>query len=128
MLPSQFWISAVGPVWHTARPLILPLALGLAALGVMMGAVISLRALAAARRSLRARLLVSPVILVAGMSGAALSGASGAAWGLVLGNTFAAIVFWYHLLHAISEHGISQQSGADGRVPRMMPSAATQPS
>jgi hypothetical protein len=129
LLPSRFWMSAVGPVWHTARPLILPLALGLAALGVVMGAVISLRALAAARRSLRARLLVSPVILITGMTGAALAGASGAAWGLVLGNTFAAIVFWYHLIHATSEHGITQQSAANGRAPRMMlPSAATQPS
>jgi hypothetical protein len=128
LLPSRFWLSAIGPVWHTARPLILPLALGLAALGVVMGAVISLRALAAARRSLRARLLVSPMILLTGMGGAALSGASGAAWGLVLGNTFAAIVFWYHLLHAISEHRVSQQSSSSGRVQRMMPSAATQPS
>lgn len=127
LLPSRFWMSAVGPVWHTARPLILPLALGLAALGVVMGAVISLRALAAARRSLRARLLVSPVILMAGMSGAALYGASGAAWGLVLGNTFAAVVFWYHLLHAISEHG-TPRAIAGSQVPRMMPVAATQPS
>jgi hypothetical protein len=114
-------------VWHTARPLVLPLALALAALGGVMGAVISLRAMAAARRSLRARLLVSPVILLTGMGGAALYGASGAAWGLVLGNTFAAVVFWYHLLHATSEHAVSQPSRG-GRVPRMMPGAAAQPS
>jgi hypothetical protein len=128
LLPSHFWVSAIGSVWHTAQPLVVPLALALAALGGVMGAVISLRALAAARRSLRARLFVSPVILLTGMGGAALYGASGAAWGLVLGNTFAAVVFWYHLLHATSEYAVSRPAAGGGRVPRMMPGAATQPS
>ncbi len=128
LLPSQLGVSAIGPVWHTARPLVLPLALGLAALGVVMGAVISLRALAAARRSLRARLLVSPVILAICLIGAALYGASGTAWGLVIGNSFAAVVFWYHLVRATSEHRVSQRSSTGAPVPRTMAGAATQPS
>jgi hypothetical protein len=128
LAPSRLGVSAVGPVWHASRALVIPLALGISALGAVMGAVISLRALAAARRSLRARLVVSPVILASGLVGAALHGASGAAWGLALANGFAAVVFWYHLVHAVSEHGHAQRSSAGGQGRRMMVGAAAQPS
>jgi hypothetical protein len=128
LLPSRLGVSAVGSVWHTSRPLIVPLALGMGALGAVMGAVISLRALAAARRSLRARITVSPVILASGLLGAALHGASGAAWGLAIGNGFAAVVFWYHLVHAVSEHGLGRRSSAGAPARGMMVGAAAQPS
>jgi hypothetical protein len=128
LIPTHVGVSAIGPVWYTARPLVLPLALGLAALGVVMGAVISLRALAAARRSLRARLLVSPLILALCLIGAALYGAAGVAWALVIGNSFAAIVFWYHLVLATSEHQLVQRPSTSSPVARMIVGAATQPS
>jgi hypothetical protein len=128
LLPTRLGVSAVGSVWYTARPLIVPLALGLAMLGAVMGAVISLRALAAARRSLRARLVVSPVVLASGLAGAALHGASGAAWGIAVGNSFAAFVFWYHLVRASSEHQAGQPAGKADAAPRMMAGPAVQPS
>jgi hypothetical protein len=136
LLPTRLGVSAIGSVWYTARPLIVPLALGLAMLGAVMGAVISLRALAAARRSLRARLVVSPVVLAAGLVGAALHGASGAAWGIAFGNSFAAFVFWYHLVRAVSEHRDLSPAGKDDRQPadkaegasRTMIGPAAQPS
>lgn len=128
LLPSRLGVSLIGPVWHTARPLVAPLALATAALGVLVGAAMSLRALAAARRSLRARLLVSPVILCSGLIGAALHGASGAAWGLAIGNGFAAGVFWYHLVHAVSEHGLGQRSSAGEPARGMNVGTAAQPS
>lgn len=128
LLPARLGVAAIGSVWYTARPLIVPLALGLTMIGVVMGAVISLRALAAARRSLRARLVVSPVILASGLIGATLHGAYGAAWGIAIGDTFAAAVFWYHLVHAISEHEAIQSSSQSGAAPRMMADPAVQPS
>lgn len=128
LIPSQLGVSAIGTVWYTARPLVVPLALCLVALGVVMSAVISLRALAAARRSMRARLLVSPVVLCSGLIGAALAGAPGAAWGLVIGNSFAAVVFWYHLVHAIPEHRASQPAGKVAAAPMRMAGPAVQPS
>ncbi len=128
LLPTRLGVSTIGSVWYTARPLIVPLALGLAMLGMVMGAVISLRALAAARRSLRARLVVSPVVLASGLAGAVLHGAFGAAWGIAAGNSFAAFVFWYHLVRAISEHQAVQPSGKTDAAPRMMAGPAVQPS
>ncbi len=127
LIPSHMGESAIGGVWYTARPLVFPLALSFAALGLVVGAVISLRALAAARRSLRARLLVSPVILCGGLIGAALGGALGAAWGLMIGNSFAAVVFWYHLVHAIPEHRAQASSKTDP-VPMLIAGPAIQTS
>jgi len=128
LIPTHIGVSAIGTVWYTARPLVVPLALCLVALGVVMGAVISLRALAAARRSMRARLLVSPVVLCSGLIGAALAGAPGAAWGLVVGNSFAAVVFWYHLVHAIPEHRALQPVSKVGAAPMRIAGPAVQPS
>ncbi len=112
IVPSSLGASTVGPVWHTARPLILPLAIGAAALGVVIGAAIGLRALEAPRRSLRARLIVSPVILGAGLLGAATHGAPGGAWGLAIGQSFAAIVFWYHFIDAVADRRRRDSAGA----------------
>jgi hypothetical protein len=92
-----------------------------------VGAIISLRALAAARRSLRARLLVSPVILCCGLIGAALGQAPGVAWGFVIGNSFAAVVFWYHLVHAIPEHR-AQMSSKTAPAPMLIAGPAIQTS
>jgi hypothetical protein len=125
-LPSSFGRSVIGPVWNDARPVILPLAIGTAALGLVVGAVIGLRALAAVRRSLRARLTVSPIIFAAALLGAAAGGGVGAAWGLAVGQTLAATVFWYHLIRAVSEHGEERRSVAAATIPLAMTEATTQ--
>jgi hypothetical protein len=126
-LPSSLGRSLIGPVWNDARPVILPLAIGGAGLGLVVGAVIGLRALAAVRRSLRARLTVSPMIFASALVGAAADGAVGAAWGLAVGQTLAATVFWYHLVRAVSEHGAERRSAVTATIPLTM-TEATQPS
>ena len=123
-LPSSLGRSIIGPVWDDARPVILPLAIGGAGLGLVVGAVIGLRALAAVRRSLRARLTVSPMIFASALLGAAADGAVGAAWGLALGQLLAATVFWYHLVRAVSEHGAERSSAAAATIPLSMTEAA----
>lgn len=122
-LPSSVGKSIIGPVWNDARPVILPLAICGAALGVVVGAVIGLRALAAVRRSLRARLTVSPIIFASALVGAAMGGAVGAAWGLAVGQTIAAIVFWYHLTCAVFEHGAEHRPAAPATIPLPMTEA-----
>lgn len=103
LVPSSLGSSVVGPVWHTARPLVPALAIGMAALAVVIGAAIGLRALQAAPRSLRARLIVSPTIMGCGLAGAAVHGALGGAWGLAIGQSLAAVVFWYYFMGAVAE-------------------------
>jgi O-antigen/teichoic acid export membrane protein len=116
VIPSSLGSSIVGPVWYSARPLVLPLAIGTAALGVVIGAAIGLRALEAAPKSLRARLIVSPVILGGGLIGAALAGAAGGAWGLAIGQSVAAVVFWYYFIGAVVDR---QRDASSARSPTL---------
>jgi hypothetical protein len=109
IVPSSLGTSLVGPVWHSARPLIPALAIATAALGVVIGGAIGLRALEAAPRGLRTRLIVSPVILGCGLGGAAFDGALGGAWGLAIGQGIAAIVFWHQFMGAVT-HRTSELS------------------
>jgi O-antigen/teichoic acid export membrane protein len=114
-IPTSVGTSTVGVIWDTARPLIVPLSISTAALGAVIGAAIGLRALEAAPTGLRARLIASPVVLLAGCAGAAVHGAAGAAWGLATGQTIAAIVFWLYFMRAVGE----RQFTTDARsVPR----------
>ncbi len=114
-VPSSVGTSAVGVVWDNARPLIVPLSISTAALGTVIGAAVGLRALEAARNGLRARLIASPVVLLAGFAGAAVHGAVGAAWGLAIGQSVAAIVFWLCFMRAIAERRFSTDTPS---VPR----------
>ena len=110
LLPSPLRREVIGPIWTSARPLILPLALGFAAIGVLMGAGVGLRALADARRSLRARMIASPVIMISVLLGALTRGATGGAWGLAIGQTLAAAVFWVYFVDAgrnVPAHGVA---------------------
>jgi hypothetical protein len=75
----------------------------MAAAGAITGASIGLRALVAARRSLRARLLVSLLQLVGATGGAAAGGARGAAWGLAIAGFLGAAVFWRQFNKAFDE-------------------------
>jgi hypothetical protein len=74
-----------------------------AAAGAITGAAIGLRALVAAGRSLRARLLVSLLQLAGAIGGAAAGGARGAAWGLAIAGFLGAAVFWRQFDKALDE-------------------------
>jgi hypothetical protein len=119
IVPSSLGASLVGPVWHSARPLIPALAIGTAALGVVIGGAIGLRALEAAPRGLRTRLIVSPIILCCALGGAVFDGALGGAWGLAIGQSVAAIVFWHQFMRAVthrhSEFSQSREVALDYR-------------
>ena len=87
----------LGPVWHTASALILPLTLGVTNASFITGAAAGLRALGAARRSMQCQLIASTAYVVGGLAGAALGGALGSAWGVVCATFFGAIVWWTQL-------------------------------
>jgi fucose permease len=68
------------------------------------GAFAIIRALAAATRGLRVRLVSSVILIVAGIGGAFLGGAKGAAWGLATAS-FCTLLLWWHEAHrAIAVH------------------------
>jgi hypothetical protein len=107
-LPSSLGHEVFGSVWSSARPVVLPLALGFAAIGILTGAEVGLRALADAKRSFRARMIVSPVIMISVLVGALSGGAVGGAWGLAIGQCIAAAVFWIYFLNGTRDLSISR--------------------
>jgi len=103
-LPDRLGFALLRENWAGAHRVVFPLAVGMAAFGVVLGAGVGLRALAAARLSLRARLQVAPLSLVGGLGGAALGGAVGAAWGMALAFIAGGVVWWHHFLRGMREH------------------------
>jgi len=112
-LPDQMGTALLRGNWMGAHRVVLPLAVAMAGFGAVLGAGIGLRALAAARLSLRARLLVAPLSLMGGLGGAATSGATGAAWGLALAAVGGAGVWWGYFLRGLREHGRGGEEPSD---------------
>jgi O-antigen/teichoic acid export membrane protein len=103
LLPSSLGNAILGLSWPAAMNLFVPLTLVQAAAGAIAAAVIGLRALVAAKRSLRARLLVSLLQVAGAIGGAAAGGAHGAAWGLAIAGWVGAAVFWRQFDRAFDE-------------------------
>jgi hypothetical protein len=101
VIPEPLGASLLGSSWEAGHQVVFPLAVASAGAAVIMGALIGLRSLASVTRSLRARLLTGALILPAGIGGAALDGALGAAVGVAVGTWLAAGVWWLEFLTAM---------------------------
>lgn len=112
LLPYDIGEHVLGHVWQSAALLILPLTLVVMAAGFSMGAVTGLRALGAARKSLRAQLLASTALLAGGMIGATANGALGLSWGMALGTLFGAAVWWAQLCASLRELKLDPRAAA----------------
>jgi uncharacterized membrane protein YfcA len=86
----------------------------MAGTGAVTGAFVGLRALAAARRSLRSRLLVTPFMVAGTLAGAAVAGAPGTAWGAALVTWLSLALWWRQFLEALGER---RQPAASRRFP-----------
>lgn len=101
LLPDGLGHSLLGNLWLSGRGILFPLVVQSVAGAVMMGAIVGLRALAAARLSLRARLIAAPLPIIGGTIGVVVGGLTGAAWGLALAGIASALVNIYYLQKAI---------------------------
>lgn len=123
-LPPAVGFQLLGELWLPVRTILVPQTITTAAAGLMAGATVGLRGLAAARRSLRARLVTSSLIFVLSVGGAAVGGALGASWGSATALTIGALVWWWQLRRAIGE-GLQpaddRPSHAAGRAPATDP-------
>jgi O-antigen/teichoic acid export membrane protein len=95
--------SLLGDVWPHASQLIVPATLSVLGAALGTGAATGLRALGAARRSLRAQLVNSLAYVGFGLTGAAAGGALGSAWGVAAATTCGALVWWAQLRAGIRE-------------------------
>jgi O-antigen/teichoic acid export membrane protein len=103
VLPDELGQRLLGATWQPAASLVLPITLMVALQGVWSCAWTGLRAMGAARRSLRAQLLGSSAFLVGALAGAAIDGAEGAAWGSAAGNLVACCIWWWQFRLATRE-------------------------
>jgi hypothetical protein len=104
LLPDRVGEAALGSTWKQADATLVPLSLALAGTGAMTGAFIGLRALAAAGRSLRLRLMTAPFIVAGALVGAAIGGATGAAWGTAVVVWSSVGLWWWQFRDALATH------------------------
>ncbi|ARF53541.1 hypothetical protein [Streptomyces gilvosporeus] len=103
LMPDRLGELALGGVWPAASQLIVPVTLGVAGAGLGTGAAAGLRALAAARRSLRCQLFASACYVGGGLGGAAVAGTVGSAWGVAAATVSGSAGWWLHLRSALRE-------------------------
>ena len=94
----------LGDTWKYARPLMLPLTINVATSGFWMGPNVGLRALQEPSRSLRVRLTIGMITVLAGLVGVVIYGASGAAWGLAVSGVIGVGLWWWQFGVALRHH------------------------
>ena len=106
--------ALLGQASDAARTVLVPVAVMVAGTGALLGPLLALRAVAAARRTLRARLATAPLTLVSGSAGAALGGARGAAYAIAAANWISVVVWWWQLRLAVQdrENEVGPRNGA----------------
>lgn len=119
LLPTGIGEAILGRAWERALSVLIPLTLAQAAAGAQTGATVGLRALADARRSLRARLGTAIFALGAGVLGAWAWGAVGAASGLALGLGIGAVFFWFALIAAVRDYESKPVAERPARTPAL---------
>jgi O-antigen/teichoic acid export membrane protein len=102
-LPAHIGRALLSHSWAAGHSVLIPLTIAAAASGILTGATVGLRALAAAKRSLRVRLITAGITLAASTIGAAAAGAVGAATGLAVGLS-AGAVMWVAELDDATRH------------------------
>ncbi|OMI91533.1 hypothetical protein BSZ07_01315 [Streptomyces sp. M1013] len=103
LVPDRLGEFVLGDVWSGASQLIVPVTLSVAGAGLGTGAAAGLRALAAARRSLRCQLFASACYVAGGLSGAVAGGTVGSAWGAAAASVCGSAVWWHQLRAALRE-------------------------
>lgn len=103
LLPNHLGTMVMGSSWLAARALLIPMALWTGIVAFATGARVGLRALAAARRSLRTRLLTSALWTTGGLTGVAAAGAIGSAWGLAGSSVISTALWWWQFRRALRE-------------------------
>jgi O-antigen/teichoic acid export membrane protein len=111
VLPTELGEIALGSNWHGAREIVVPLSIGAIAYGLAFGAKTGLRALAAAKRSLRARMIDVSAAVFFVLAGAAFAGVWGAAWGSAMAACVGIPNAWWQFTRALHEYRDSAEPG-----------------
>jgi len=104
-------------LWRPAYGLVLPYTISVMGGCLIGGATAGLHALGAAKRSVRAMVLASAILLACGVAGAYYDGAVGAVWGTALATWLGALLWWWQLQVAIGERGPLPATEQPGPLP-----------
>ncbi len=124
VLPASVGVVLLRDTWEPAHTVILPLALSQTAAGIITGASIGVRAMAAAGRSLRATTVTSTTSFVANMVGVVRGGAVGAVWGGAAVSVVNVAVWWTTFLRGVAEHTAANSHHVMQAVPLAAADAA----
>jgi O-antigen/teichoic acid export membrane protein len=113
MVPHDAGSELLGPLWGPAMDLLPIVMVGMCLGGFSVGAAAGVRALGAARRSLRAQLTQSGTYLVGGIGGAYIGGARGTCIGVAVATAVGAVAYWYQLQIARAEHRAAVAAGGE---------------
>jgi hypothetical protein len=103
-LPDSLGLIVLGQSWGSGRNVLLPAVLATAGSSAIVGPWVGLRALGAARQSLRVRVFHSTALLTCALGGAALAGTQGAAWGLATGAWLGVAPWWWQFQQTLNSH------------------------
>jgi O-antigen/teichoic acid export membrane protein len=104
VMPDSIGRELLGPSWDAGHSIIVPMSLAVAGFGFLVGPMAGLRALEAAKRSLRARFKISLLGVVGGLGGAAVAGANGVAWAYAAVAAINIAIYWRELFGALSDY------------------------
>ena len=103
LLPMGLGAFVLGKVWEPASVLVLPLCLTVIVGTFTTGATTGLRALGAARRSLRSQVIESTMFVLATVIGASVAGALGATWAGLVVAVLAGVFWWTQFRFAVRD-------------------------
>jgi len=114
LLPDEIGRALLGQTWDDARPTIPGQTLVMASAAVSLGALVGLRALAAAGRSMRARILASAIGIIGAVVGAMTRDpALCAAW-IGVAVALGAVVWWREYIVALRLAPTAGETATDG--------------
>jgi O-antigen/teichoic acid export membrane protein len=102
-LPRGLGHLMLGSLWRPTYPLVLPSTLAIMAMCANTGALVGLHALGAARRSLRAVILTSGLILACALLGAVTGGTLGSLRFAAAASWVGTVLSWWHLRQALQD-------------------------
>ncbi|MGO9295718.1 MAG: hypothetical protein ACLP52_17895, partial [Streptosporangiaceae bacterium] len=126
-LPRGLGHLMLGSLWRPTYPLVLPATVAAMAMCATTGAGIGLHALGAARRSLRAVILTSVLVVACALVGAVTGGTLGTMRYYAAASWLGTLVCWWQLQQALHESGTARVPGwllwpgAQGRHRRSSP-------
>ncbi len=124
VFPDELGRLLLRAAWGPAHSLALPIFLSSTFTALYYGAGIGVRSLAAAGRSLRATTITSGLTLACGITGAALAGAEGSAWGLCAVAIAGTVTWWVEYRGALRDYTAGRIRASGAPPPDVGPVAA----